>query len=174
MAQFNCEICGKGFEQKSRYEQHMNTSHPEQAPSAADLTALLKGVSFPKSKRELLDAIEDKGSEQMEALLDSLPEQQYRDSAEVSRALVTVKAGRSTPSTQPSKEGGRAAMKSHSAASLVTLFSGMHFPADEEQLKEFAKPLAKEEEWEIVNRFGKGKYQDMSDVAKEIGRVNDQ
>ena len=63
MAQFNCEICGKGFEQKSRYEQHMNTSHPEQAPSAADLTALLKGVSFPKSKRELLDAIEDKGSE---------------------------------------------------------------------------------------------------------------
>lgn len=41
MAQFNCPICNQGFEQKSRFDRHMMTSHPEQAPSAADLEQAL-------------------------------------------------------------------------------------------------------------------------------------
>jgi hypothetical protein len=30
-------MCGKGFDQKSRLERHVETSHPKPAPSAADL-----------------------------------------------------------------------------------------------------------------------------------------
>ncbi|HJY14480.1 MAG TPA: hypothetical protein VJ225_00525 [Nitrososphaeraceae archaeon] len=36
-SQFNCSICGDGFEQKSRLERHIATSHPPSAPSAADV-----------------------------------------------------------------------------------------------------------------------------------------
>ncbi|MEP0824189.1 MAG: C2H2-type zinc finger protein, partial [Nitrososphaera sp.] len=47
MLQFTCEICGDGFEQKSRFDRHMETSHPERAPSAADLERALSGIQYP-------------------------------------------------------------------------------------------------------------------------------
>ncbi|HKK03712.1 MAG TPA: C2H2-type zinc finger protein [Gammaproteobacteria bacterium] len=28
MAQFECPVCGQGFEQRSRLERHLRTSHP--------------------------------------------------------------------------------------------------------------------------------------------------
>ena len=34
MAQFTCSTCGDGFEQKSRLQRYIETSHPPQAPSA--------------------------------------------------------------------------------------------------------------------------------------------
>jgi macrodomain Ter protein organizer (MatP/YcbG family) len=34
-------MCGKGFDQKSRLERHVETSHPKPAPSAADLEKAL-------------------------------------------------------------------------------------------------------------------------------------
>lgn len=46
MAQFRCEICGEEFEQKSRYERHMQTSHPRQAVSAADIEKNAEGRRF--------------------------------------------------------------------------------------------------------------------------------
>ena len=36
-SQFTCQICCQGFEQKSRLERHILTSHPNPAPSAADV-----------------------------------------------------------------------------------------------------------------------------------------
>jgi hypothetical protein len=54
-AQFTCEICGDDFDQKSRFEKHMAISHPERAPSAADLEQVLAGTRYPKTGEEFVD-----------------------------------------------------------------------------------------------------------------------
>ena len=51
MAQFTCSICGDGFEQKSRLQRHIETSHPPQAPSAADVEKVLGWNRLSKNKR---------------------------------------------------------------------------------------------------------------------------
>jgi hypothetical protein len=57
MTQFTCTICGDGFEQKSRLERHMATSHPPQAPSAADVERALSGIQYPKTKEGLVQML---------------------------------------------------------------------------------------------------------------------
>ncbi len=54
MPQFTCSICGDGFEQKSRLQRHIDTSHPPQAPSAADIEKALAGIDYPKNKEDLV------------------------------------------------------------------------------------------------------------------------
>jgi len=52
--QFTCAICDDGFEQRSRLERHMATSHPPSAPSAADVEKALSGIQYQKSKEGLV------------------------------------------------------------------------------------------------------------------------
>ena len=97
MAQFTCSICGDGFEQKSRLQRHIETSHPPQAPSAANVEKVLGGIEYPKTKDELVQYSSQKVSiigKDLFDLINSLPSRTYRDSAEVAMALGELKSGK--------------------------------------------------------------------------------
>lgn len=169
---FTCEICGQTFEQKSKLERHLATSHPERAPSAGDIEHALKGVDFPQTRQGLIEAASaNAASPETVSILREFPDQEYRDSAEVARALGEVRSHQHKPSRQPSKLGGERAMEAMSAARVASLFSGIDFPASAADLKKHARGKANEEELAVLERFHSGTYRDMSDVAKELGRV---
>jgi hypothetical protein len=139
-SQFTCQICGQGYEQKSRLERHLITSHPEPAPSAADVEKTISGIRFPKSKDEIISYImsnqEIKIKEDMLDLIKNLPERTYRDSAEVAIAIGEIKSGKKVRSAEeveytepPSEKGGRrASTTSISAATLAKALSGIDLP----------------------------------------------
>lgn len=169
MAQFHCPICGDGFEQKSRLEQHMETSHPEQAPSAADMEKALRGADFPLTRREAIEFAENHG--RSTELLRQLPGGSYRDAAEVARALGGVKTGETKPDHQPSKRGGNQATLSLSGSGIASVFEGMSFPASADEVKEYARDNADRSTQEIIERFRSGTYHSMADVTRELRAV---
>ena len=107
MKQHTCEICDTGFDQRSRYERHMATSHPPQAPSAADLEKAIAGIELPKGRAELAAYAHDRGHEEVARILRSLPDHTYRDAAEVARAFGELRSHEAKPRHKPSELGGR-------------------------------------------------------------------
>lgn len=172
MAQFTCEICGAGFEQKSAYERHMQTSHPPQAVSAADIEKALKGVSFPRMRNELEEAVSGDDQQEVRRVIQQLPAREYRDAAEVARAFGELRSHQKAPDSQPSKRGGEQAMQAPSAARFASLFAGIDFPASQADLKDHARSEASKDEMQTLDRFADKTYNSMADVASELGRVN--
>ena len=87
MEQFVCAVCGEDFEEKSRYQRHLMTSHPQQAISAADIEKSLEGVDFPKTRDELVESVRQRDQGDVTDVLGELPDQEYQDAAEVVRAF---------------------------------------------------------------------------------------
>ena len=129
MAQFTCSVCGDGFEQKSRLQRHIDTTHPPQAPSAADIEKALAGIDYPKTKDDLVQSSSQKAStisKDLFELIESLPPRIYRDSAEVAVALGELKSGKKVREAkqteaieQPSKKGGRTAATASVSATAI-------------------------------------------------------
>ena len=174
MAQFRCDICGAEFETLSEYRRHMETSHPERAPSAADLERALEGIDYPSRPEGLSAHARSKDEDDAADILERLPDREYRDAAEVARAFGEIRAHEEKPQNQPSVRGGAAALETEavSAARLASLFEGMGFPASREDLKAHARPQARDREMELVSSLPDRSYRDMSDVAKAFGQVN--
>ena len=188
-SQFTCVVCGQGFEQKSRLQRHMDTSHPPSAPSAADLERALYGIKYPKTKQELVEYVSQKRSvigKDVFDLIKSLPDRTYRDSAEVAMALGELKSGKGFRSAkqaeatqQPSKKGGKAAVKSSiSAATIAKALSGIDFPKTKDSLLQYVhKHISKFEIKDsrailnILDQIADREYNDMAEVGHEIGKI---
>jgi hypothetical protein len=192
-SQFTCSICGDGFEQKSRLERHLATSHPPSAPSAADVERVLSGIQYPKTKKDLVEYASQKAftiGQDLFDLIKSLPDRPYRDSAEVAVALGELKSGKKPRSAReieetekPSAKGGRAAVASPSisAATIAKILSGIDFPKSKAALVQYARHnldnrkkgeyTTATEVLKVLEKLPSRKYSSMADVEYEVGRL---
>jgi Protein of unknown function (DUF2795) len=192
-SQFTCAVCGHGFEQKSRLGRHMETSHPPSAPSAADVEKALGGIDYPKSKQDLVQYVSQKSSTiglDLAQLIQSLPERNYRDSAEVAIALGEIKSGKGVRTAEeveskepPSKKGGKVAAQVFSAAAIAKVLSGIDFPKSKDGIKKYAQnnldnfrtketqQQKPEAVLDLLDRIPEKQYSNMADVEREAARV---
>lgn len=187
MAQFTCKICGDGFEQKSRFDRHMATSHPKRAPSAADVEKALSGIQYPKTKEEIINYASAKISdEELMKMIKSLPAREYRDSAEVAIALGEVKQKQGIRSAEevakteaPGARGGRAAATSSvSAAAIAKVLSGVNFPKNKGELRDHAQKHVTDVNvtdpqriLTVIDNLPDRDYQNMADVENSLGGI---
>jgi len=171
MARHRCNICGAEFDTLSEYRRHMQTSHPERAPSAADLESAIGGIGFPALPARLAEHARARGSRAVAEILDDLPRREYRDAAEVARAFGEMRSHQGKPRHQPSERGGTAAMEALSAARIASLFEGVSFPASRDDLADHVRDRARDEEVKVIERLPDRRYSDMADVERGFGEV---
>jgi len=86
--EYPCEICGKKFADLSHYRRHLNTSHPQQAVSAADLAKALSGANYPADREELADYVDQESDDdRIVEILRELPDRSYESPADVQKGF---------------------------------------------------------------------------------------
>ena len=168
----------------------MTSSHPEKAPSAADIEKALSGIQYPRTKEELVNYASGRVSdEELMNIIKSLPTREYRDSADVGIALGEVKQKQGIRSAEeiakteaPGAKGGRAAaaISSVSAAAVAKVLSGVDFPKNKGELRDYAQKHMTEVEVaadpqqriiSVIDSLPDKEYQNMADVEKSVGQV---
>ena len=166
----------------------MATSHPERAPSAADIEKALSGIQYPRTKEELVNyaASQQVSDKDLVDIINSQPSRIYRDSAEVAIALGEVKQKQGIKSAEevakseaPGTKGGRAAATSSvSAATVAKVLSGVDFPKNKGHLRDYAQKHMKDVEvadpqriLRVIDSLPDRKYQNMADVEKSVGQL---
>jgi HEAT repeat protein len=167
----------------------MATSHPEKAPSAADIEKALSGIQYPRTKEELVNYASGRVSdEELMNIIKSLPTREYRDSADVAIALGEVKQKQGIRSAEeiakteaPGAKGGRAAAaaSSVSAAAVAKVLSGIDFPKNKGELRDCAQKHMTDIEVadpqqriiSVIDSLPDREYQNMADVEKSVGQV---
>ncbi|MDQ3967662.1 MAG: DUF2795 domain-containing protein [Thermoproteota archaeon] len=166
----------------------MATSHPKSAPSAADMEKVLSGIKYPKTRDELVSyASKQVSDKDLMDMINTLPSRIYRDSAEVAIALGEFKQGQKVRSAEevagtqaPSKKGGRAASAttSVSATIIAKVLSGVDFPKNKGELRDYAQRhmtkvevVDSEHIINVIDRLPEKEYTNMADVEKSVGEV---
>lgn len=181
MAQFVCPYDGEEFEQRSRFERHMASSHPPRALTAADVEKALGGIDYPQSKQGLLDYAARRlppDSEVLEAIR-SLPDRNYRDAADVGVGFGQSKAPHRVfaSAEPPSHRGGTVAVYYLvSAAAIARVLGGIDFPASKAELSAHANRHADRVSdpsgvQKVIERLPERRYTSMADVEAEVGRL---
>ena len=179
---FRCEICDETYEQRSRYERHLQTSHPRRAASAADLEQALAGIDFPKPKRGLVAHAAHRGSSpELLELIRTLPPRTYRDAAEVGVALGELKRRRPkrrAGAEPPSRKGGRAAARvPRSASGMAKILTGIRFPASKAELRKLAwrNRTAVVDSQVLLDALGRvpaKRYRSIAEVARAVSAAH--
>jgi len=165
----------------------MATSHPEKARSAADIEKALSRIRYPRTKEELVNYASGRVSdEELMNIIKSLPSREYRDSADVAIALGEVKQKQGIRSAQevaktqaPGTKGGRAAATtSVSATTVAKVLSGVDFPKNKGELRDYAQKHMTDVEVaepqsiiSVIDSLPDREYQNMADVEKSISQV---
>lgn len=169
MPQFNCVICGEHFRHKSALESHLMVSHPVREITAADVEKAINGMEFPESKTGLIEAITQNGDQDIVPVIEAIPDRIYEDGAEVARALGEVRCR----SARLATHDGESVDSAHRPAieRIVSLFSGLPFPATADELRDYALLGGAAEDIAVLDRFSDGTYRDMTEVAEEVARL---
>ena len=163
--EYPCEICGKKFDNESGYRSHLDTSHPEQAVSAADIESALSGADYPADRDELAGYAEKKGDdERIPETIRELPDRTYRDAADVAVGFQESITGREHGSEKPPS---RKSLESASAAALAKALDGIDLPASPDEIKKHAeKARADQAILEAIGSLPDRSYQDVAEIEK--------
>lgn len=171
MIQFTCPQCHREFTAQSSYEEHLLKAHPKYPATAAHIDKLVRDVEFPVTTRELEDALKARGETTLLPLLDSLPDQQFRQADELTELLGKLDSYQPDPGYQAPLKSDLQAEKPLAASHVASMFEGLSFPASSQDVREYARAHVSEEELALIEQIREQDYQSLSEVEEEYQRV---
>ncbi|MBS3746901.1 MAG: DUF2795 domain-containing protein [Wenzhouxiangellaceae bacterium] len=162
---YQCEVCGRAFDQRSAYRRHRETSHPARAVSAADLERSVRYATFPAAPEDLIkQARSNDAGDQIIRVIKELPEREFHDAAELAKAFQEAITGIDrSAEPPPSQRSARGA----SAAALAHALKGIALPARRDALLQRARDNnAPDELVSRIEAMPERRYRDFADIEQ--------